>query len=223
MSGLFSQIRTLTLGAAHDLVNKAIDMNSPSALRQGCRDIEAALQELQDKAAEQTGAVRTLTRQKTTLETQIQEQLTLAKKLNENPANEALVKSKAIQIAKFQSDLKGVNESLVDQTKVADQMNASAEGLKARLQTLVARTHELERIDASTKAKTQAAHALDSASHVLSAGPDSAGIDDLEAKMRAKADVADVKFERAMGTLTSATVAEEPAGVDDVMALINAK
>ena len=63
MSGFLQKLRIVTLGAAHDLLDREIDMNSPSALRQYVRDLEDAIGKMNSELAVQEGGVRTLNRE----------------------------------------------------------------------------------------------------------------------------------------------------------------
>src|SRR6266481_1935672 len=40
MSGFLAKLRVVTLGSVHDLLDRAIDLNSPSVIRQYTRDLE---------------------------------------------------------------------------------------------------------------------------------------------------------------------------------------
>src|SRR5258708_40052018 len=67
MSGFIAKLRVVTLGTVHDLLDKAIDLNSPSVIRQYTRDLEDALDRMKQEAVNQAGTVRTLQREKVEL------------------------------------------------------------------------------------------------------------------------------------------------------------
>ena len=53
MASIFSKVRALALGNIHDLLDKAIDLNSPAVVRQYVRDLGEAKEQLADEAAAQ--------------------------------------------------------------------------------------------------------------------------------------------------------------------------
>ncbi|MEK7566941.1 MAG: PspA/IM30 family protein, partial [Patescibacteria group bacterium] len=63
MAGIFKKFRDLGLASIHSLLDKAIDLNSVAVVKQHVRDLENALSELENGAAEAAGYVRTLNRE----------------------------------------------------------------------------------------------------------------------------------------------------------------
>ena len=94
MAGLFQKARMAALSSAHALLDKIIDLNSVGAVKQYVRDLENALEDLEDAAATEAGHVRTVQRDCIQLQSQMKE-------LNQNidfilsdnnPANDHLAK-----------------------------------------------------------------------------------------------------------------------------------
>ena len=62
MDSIFDKTRNLVLGNIHEFLNRARDRNSIVSVKQDLRDSEANLAELESSLAEQSGEIRTLTR-----------------------------------------------------------------------------------------------------------------------------------------------------------------
>jgi phage shock protein A len=216
MSSFISKMRTITLGVAHDLLDSAIDLNSPSALRQYTRDLEDALAKMRDEAAVQAAAITTLNREHADLRAKI-ETGKLAIKAFQAANHTDLARARATEVVALQAEYDRTATDLENQRQVSMNLDAAVEKLNLKHAAIVARVHELERIDRTTKAKEQSASALSAASSLISSGV-GISVDDIESKMRARGDVADEKFNRAMA---DTHVDEDPATagqVDDLLA-----
>lgn len=216
MAGFLQKLRTVTLGTAHDLLDKTIDLNSPSALRQYTRDLEDALSKLQNEAAAQAGAVRTLLREQGDLEHQIE-----SAKINTTKflaaGNKDAARAKAADVVRLQSQLQHINENLATQKELSQKLDASVAQIDAKHSDMVSRVRELERLDRQTKAMEQGARTSELAGKLMSSGVD-ISTDDIESKMRARNDVAQEKFDRAMGHIDTPEDPETAAAVDDMLA-----
>src|SRR6185369_12763986 len=215
MSSFFSKIRTLTLGAAHDLVDTAIDMNSPSAVRQYVRDLEAALDKMRSESAIQAGQVRTLTREIGDLEHNIESgKALIASRQSAGKIDAA--RAKASEVLNWQKTLEQKRLSLEAQKKTSEALDASVTRIEARHAEMVNAVRELERLDRDSKAKEAAAAAMTSASKLVSGGADISN-DDVSSRMHQRNDVAEEKFQRAMGGLETDENPEHEAAIDDLL------
>lgn len=214
MSGLISKIRLVVVGTAHDLLDKAIDLNSPSAVRQYVRDMETALDQLRNESAIQAGQVRTMTRELGDLKHNIETETAIVAKIMAGiyPNKETLARAKGTLIVGWQKEVPGREQDLEDQKKASMSIDEAVAKLDAKHTVMVQRVRELERIDRQSKAKEHAADSLKAAGALVSGGSD-ISIDNIEEKMRARKDVADEKFDRAMG---SVSVEEDPTANSDV-------
>jgi phage shock protein A len=218
MAGILQKIRTLTLGATNDLLDKAIDMNSPTALRQYVRDLEDGLNKLETEAAAQAGAVRTSKRESEDLQHQIDAITESIKKLLAGDEKaQALARVKAGTVVALKQQLEQKKTTLVNQEDASAKIDAGLERLRAKHQAMVTRVRTLESVDRETKGKEQAASALNAAGNLLEGGAD-ISIDDIQSKMRARNDVASEKFDRAMGKVTPAEDPETTSQVDSFLA-----
>ena len=222
MSTFLQKLRVVTLGNVHDLLDKAIDMNSPSAIRQYTRDLEDALAKMRTEAAVQDGQVRTLTREKDDLTHQIETAKINVTALLKDSTKQDVARTKAAAILTMQRNLDATTQHLEEQKTASQQTDAALVNLEAKHADMVARVRELERLDRDTKIKESSAQALESAGALVSGGAD-ISVDDIESKMRQRNDVASAKFDRAMG---SVKVEEDPgtsAQVDDLLESLKTK
>lgn len=215
---ILQKIRSLTLGAANDLLDKSIDMNSPTILRQYTRDLEDALGKLETEAAIQAGGVRTTQRESEDLQRQIDATTESVKKLLAGDEKaQAIARSKAQSIVLWKQQLIEKQTSLANQKEVSSKMDESLKALNTKHETMVTRVRQLESMDRETKGKEQAASALDRAGRLVDSGAN-ISVDDIQSKMRARNDVASEKFDRAMGKMVPQSDPETDAAVDDLLA-----
>jgi len=218
VSTFIQKLRTVTLGTVHDLLDKAIDLNSPSALRQYVRDLEDALDRLKNEAAIQAGQIRTLTREQGDLQTRINiGKVAAAKYLATNRSD--LARLKASEVLRAQQDLDRNIAQLETQKQTSAGLDAAVAKLEARHEEMVANVRRLESLDRESKAKEQAAASLTTAGKLVSGGVD-INVDDLQSRMQARNDVATEKFNRAMGDVHVDSDPEHEAQVDDFLATL---
>lgn len=218
MSGFLSKIRTLTLGTAHDLLDKAIDLNSPSMVRQYVRDLEDALDKMHNEAAIQAGQVRTLERELGDLKHNIETETELARKIVNGtaPNKDQIARAKAQQILEWKQSVPRKEEALEAQRKASQDIDTAVRNLESKHSQMVSRVRDLERMDRDSKVKEQAARSLESAGKLVSTGS-SVSIDDIESKMAARNDVAQEKFSRAMNSVAVEEDPTQAAQVDDLL------
>jgi phage shock protein A len=215
MTGFLQKVRLITLGNVHDLLDKTIDLNSPSALREEVRELEAALDYMRVEAATQCGQVRTLTREKADLESRIETTKATAKKLVD-AGHADLARTKAADILRMQVDLQRTTENLDTQTKTSAQIDIAVRNIDVKHTEMVSRIRTLERLDRDSKAKEATAKALSAAGRLVAGGAD-LSVDDIESKMRARNDVASAKLDRAMGDVQEAPDPEHEEKIDDLL------
>ena len=193
--GFLQKLRIVTLGAANDLLDKAVDMNSPSALRQYVRDLEDAIGKMNSELAVQEGGLRSLKREYGDLGAKIaSEKNNIKTMMATNPDG---ARARAAIVLEEQKHFDNMGNDINNQQAVIDQLQKSSENLQAKHDLMVSRVRELERLDRDTKTKQAAAHANDAANAIL--GLDSSkSIDDVEDRMRRQNDVASAAFDRSM-------------------------
>lgn len=204
MASLFNKIRTAALAAAHRLADAAIDLDSVGAIRVHIRDLEEALEELQDAAAAESGNVRSLERTAIALEAQANELDSNIEFLlgDEDESNDHLATPLQAKLDALRKTLDGKREELETARKTAAMLAESASNLQIKHASMVERVGYLESLERRTKAQEQAAEAVQSATASV-AGVDGASVDNAEARLQKRAAVADARFQRAMGAFAS--------------------
>lgn len=212
-------LRSLVVGKANDLLNAKIDENSPTVLRQNIRDLEEALDQMRNNAAAEAGALKTLTREAGDLQSKIDNSTAVIAEImkGNSPNKEAAARLRATDVVMWKKMLTEKNARITEQQTTSAQLDDAVTKLQSRHDQLVARVRELERLDRDTKAREQAAKTVEYAGKIVQQGAN-ISIDDIESKMRAKNDVSQVKFDRAMGTLHTDPDPQTSQEVDDLLA-----
>lgn len=216
MAGFLQKVRALTLGTAHDLLDKAIDMNSPSMLRQYVRDLEDALDKMKNEAAIQAGSVRTMDRELgdaqatlTTKTTQIKGALAV------NKQDAARVLGSSVVI--LQNRIVQMTADLAAQRKSSADTDTAVGALEQKHSEMLDRLRQLERLDQDTKIKERSSSAMEAAGKLISGGSDMS-VDNIEDSMRRRNDVAQAKFDRSIGSVHVEEDPEHTQQVDDLLA-----
>jgi phage shock protein A len=221
---IFKKIRLVALGNMEELLDKAIDTNSPAVVKQYCRDLETALDQLRNEAAVAAGQVRTLEREKAEAEgekSHVEE--VIARVLqSSDPNKEAAAKQQAMQLPSIARRLATLTETLTTQLETSKNLDRAVQALDLKHSAMVGRIQELEMLDRGSKAKESAAKALTAAGSLAAGGTD-ISIDNLESRIRARGDVADAKFDRAMGAVGTINDTSESAEADQYLEQIRSK
>jgi phage shock protein A len=203
MAGLFQKARIAALSAAHALLDKVVDMNSIGAVKQYVRDLESALEDLEDASAAAAGHVRTVERDADRMQFQIKE-------LNQNidfilsdnkPENDHLATPLEARLIGLEQRISTKDEEIAAGQKTAQALNEAVSALRTRYQNMVEQVQRLEAMDMATKAKERAVEAMRQAGQIASVGSE-VSIDAVANRIQRRADVADARFERAMGEMT---------------------
>jgi phage shock protein A len=203
MAGLFQKARIAALSAAHSLLDKTIDLNSIGAVKQYVRDLENALEDLEDATAAASGHVRTVQRDFDQITFQIKE-------LNQNidfiltdtkPENDSLAAPLEARLIGLEQRVSTKKDEIEAGTKTAQALSEATSTLRTRYQNMVQQVQRLEAMDMATKAKENAARAMREAGKIAATGSD-VSIDAVTDRMQRRADVADARFEQAMGVMS---------------------
>jgi phage shock protein A len=216
MSSFLSKLRVVTLANVHDLLDKAIDMNSPSVIRQYTRDLEDALDRMKNEAAVQAGTVRTLQREKTELDDRIKTTEATIQHLVEGGHSD-LARPKAAGLVRMRARFAEADGNIAAAKKSSQDLDIAVANLEAKHATMVDRVRELERLDRDTKAKEDSKRILAGAGRLVQGGAN-ISVDDVESRMRQRNDVATEGFNRALNDVVVQEDTETSAAVDDVLA-----
>jgi phage shock protein A len=193
------KIRLVVLGNINDLLDKAIDTNSPAALRQYVRDLEDATSRMRNEAALQDGQLRILRREESDLQSAIADAKATTQKIlaGNDPNKTSIAASKASAIVTMQAQLTEKQHIINTQQTTSAKLDEAVASLDNKHTQILSRVRELERMDRDSKAKEQAATAVQAANKLVSGGAD-ISVDDLQQRMRDRNDIASAKFDRAM-------------------------
>lgn len=204
MAGLFEKARIAALSAAHALLDKTIDLNSIGAVKQYARDLEKALEDLEDATAAATGHVRSVQREAEQLTYQIKE-------LNQNidfilsddkPENDHLATPLEARLIGLEQRVMSRQEEIVTGEKTAQALAEATSTLRTRYQNMVQQIQRLEAMDRATKAKESAVRAMRKAGKIASTGAD-VSVDAVADRIQRRADIADAKFDQVMGEMSN--------------------
>ncbi len=224
MTSFVAKLRTITLGTVHDLLDKTIDMNSPTIVRQYIRDLEDALDKMRNEDAIQAGSVRTTTRERGDLEARInKEKNAIATILSGTASNKTeMARMKGTLVVQMQGQLTTIESRLEDQQQTSTNISQALEKLDATHTMAVNRLRTLESMDRDTKLKRSSADSVEAINKVLSMGADIA-VDDIESRMKRENDVQSVRFERAMDSTKTEEDPDTAAAVDSLLADLQPK
>jgi len=202
MASLLNKIRTFTLSNLHTLLDKAIDLNSTGAIKQHIRDLEEAKESIADEAAIAKGRVTSADKEIHGLAARIQT-------TNENidailndgdPSNDHLAVPLDVKLQGYEADLKGRQGEMDVMKQTAEALAQAASKLDAKHAEMMQNLRRLEQIERTTQAKEKAAAALNAAGK-LAAGAGEVSVDNIQRRLQEKSDVADARFDRAMGEM----------------------
>jgi len=203
MASLFEKARIAALATAHKLMDKVVDLNSVEAVKQYVRDVENALEDLEDASATAAGHVRSVQRDAEQIRSQ-------TKELNQNidfilsdnkPENDHLATPLEARLIGLEQRLATKDEEITTGQKTAQALSEAVSTLRTRYQNMVQQIQRLEAMDRATKAKESAVQAIKQAGQIASAGSD-VSIDAVADRIQRRADVADARFERALGEMS---------------------
>jgi phage shock protein A len=203
MAGLFQKARVAALSSAHALLDKIIDLNSVGAVKQYVRDLENALEDLEDAAATEAGHLRTVQRDSVQIQSQMKE-------LNQNidfilsdnnPANDHLAKPLEARLIGLEQRNSAKNEEMQSTQKSSQALGEAVSTLQVKYQSMVEQLQRLEAMDTAAKAKENAVEAMRNVGRITSAGGN-VSVDAVADRIQRRSDVADAKFEQAMGEMS---------------------
>jgi phage shock protein A len=197
--GMFSKVRALTLGNLHELVDKTIDLNSPAVLKQYVRDLETGIDQLKSEAVIQGGACRTLDREIASLKTRIEAKTTAIKNAMTNgvPNTDPALRASAVEVNTWTKELEQKKTDEAEALKSKTSLDDAVYKLNSKHTEMVGAIRRLESAVHSTTAQNRAVNAMEQAGS-MSAGVDGTSVDNLQAHIQEKKDIADERFDRAM-------------------------
>lgn len=202
-----SKVRLIAMSAIHSLLDKVIDLNSVGAVKQYIRDLEEGIEKIQESRAYASAAVKGAERRQAALEARIATQ-------NDNidailtdgkPDNDHLAVKMQAALADWTTELDTAKAEVSESYVIVENYKAVVEQVQGQHDLMVSQLASLEAQDRMAKGKEQAAEALKPFAALTGGAPN---VDDLTVRMQQRADVADAKFDQAVGSIQS--------GQDDV-------
>ena len=203
MASLFEKARIAALAAAHNLMDKVVDLNSIGAVKQYVRDLENSLEDLEDASAAAAGHLRTVQRDAEQIRYQVRE-------LNQNidfilgdnkPENDYLATPLEARLIGLEQRLITKDDEIATGGKTAQALSEAVSTLRTRYTNMVQQVQRLEAMDRATKAKESAVQAIRQAGQIASTGND-VSLDAVAGRIQRRADIADARFDRALGEMS---------------------
>ncbi len=196
---IFQKLRTITLGAAHSLLDRVIDEMSIPALKQYIRDLEVAIENLKDEAATAEGCMTTANSNLTAIDAQIKElDTTIGFILGDGDnSNDHLAEPLQVRLTALQNNRVTIATEVETYKQTMLSVDQVISALEAKLQVQLAQVTLLESQAKSTAAKTRAAKAIEAAGRFT----DGPSVDNLAERVANNSNIADAKLRRAMGDI----------------------
>lgn len=218
MTSFFQKATIFAKGTAHDILDRAIDANNPTMLRQYVRELETAITNQKSEVVIAGGNVRTTTRELGDITHRLADE-TAAAKAAVTGGNTVLARAHGSSAVTLQEDLTAKTKEVEDAKTVVATLEGALAKMDAKHTEMVSAVRRLESLDRQTKIKTRSAVAMENVAAVGAMGAD-ISIDNIQAKMQRNADVADERFDRALADPSFAENTEHAADVDQFLATL---
>lgn len=218
MAGILNKARILFLSNIHQLLDKAIDMNSVAAVQQYVRDVEDALNELSESVAASKGSLNVSQRDQMRLQGEIN-QLNAnidAILTDGNPANDKFAVKWQTELTSKDQELDLLIQQVEVHQKEFDALSQTRTALENKKNAMVSQIDRLKSLQAMTEAKEQAASSIQQATELtnnLNGGP---SVDNVTRRLEQRAATADAALDQAMGSINSTTGADEAAALAEI-------
>jgi phage shock protein A len=186
---IWQKISLLVRGNVHEALNKAIDLNSPAAVAQNIRDLEAYIERMEEALTKTEGDRNDLRRQLYFLQTQMEKNTGYARAILEDhdPSNDHLAKQLVQKNVQIRPRAASIEKQVAELAEVIAALTDTISKLKSKREILATRLNELQTVDYTTSAKMGAANALRDAERFL--GEES--VDNLQGRAQRRAAQAD--------------------------------
>jgi phage shock protein A len=186
---IWQKLSLVVRGNIHEALNKVVDLNSPSAVAQNIRDLEAYIERIEEALTKTEGDRNDLRRQLNLLQTQMEKNTGYARAILEDndPSNDHLAKQLVQRNVQLKPRAAALEKQIAEMTEVTTALADTISKLNSKHEMLVTRLNELQTTNYATSAKMGAANALRDAQRFL--GEDS--IDNIEGRAQRQAAQAD--------------------------------
>lgn len=209
MASLFEKGSLLLKSLAHGLLDKAIDLNSPEAIKQYVREVEDGLREVRGALAGAIGN-RTAAQQRAAtiqgrIETTTQNIETLLS--DDDESNDKFAEPLGVKLVQYERDLEIANEEVAALEIEVASLQKAEDQLEDKVEEMQAQVARLAALARKAAAEERAASAISSAASALGMGGE-VSVDNIEERLRARSATASAKLSQAMGDLDGAGGAE---------------
>jgi phage shock protein A len=204
---LFAKISLVTRAHANDLVDKVIDENSIPVVTQTIRDLETNLADMKHQAAVAAANVTTVTNQQTNLLNTIATDKLKAKAFKD-AGNADAAKSLINTIVDLQAEADALTPQIATAKEASQHLDAATTQVQGRHDQLVRQLHTLQTQDRVSTAQAGATKSMKAAASVISNLDANNSVDNLAARIQAKADVNNEEFNRTVAEFAPAEPAD---------------
>ena len=199
MATILQKIRTLVLSNAHSLLDATIDLNSIGAVEQHVRDLEAATADIRGDEAIARSNVAALEQKLGRLAVEVTR--------NDGLVDLALKQGKTDHARRLQASVTRLGREktdteadLTEAQRILGNFSQMAGRVESRLAEMRRTAIDLARADREADARERAADAIEQAADAVDGDP-SVSVDNVAARVRHRAAVADSRLDRAMSRL----------------------
>jgi phage shock protein A len=186
---IWQKLSLIVRGNIHEALNKVVDLNSPAAVAQNIRDLEAYSERMEQALTKTEGDKNDLRRQLYMLQAQMEKNTGYARAILEdnNPSNDHLAKQLVQRNVQIKPRIASLETQVAEMTEVTAALTDTIGKLRSKREVLGMRLNELQTMDYTASAKMGAANALRDAERFL--GEES--VDNLQGRAHRRASEAD--------------------------------
>jgi phage shock protein A len=210
MASLGEKLRMGLLAELHELVDRAIDYNSPQVLRQYIREVEGRMEELDHVVAEYAGSLRTLRRESeetadrvSELDSNIDELLT-----DGDTTNDHLAVRWQMRLDTLTKRQEALSNDVTIREQALTALENTRTSMEARKNSMIAQLDSLDALDRAKEAREHAASTIEMANRI-SGSVEEVSVDNVVRNMQRDADVAEERLNRAMAQASHNNVEDE--------------
>lgn len=200
MASILEKLGLIVKGNIHDLLDKVIDWNSISALKQYARELETAIDDIEDEVAVAEGSANTAHDTLLSLESKLSEiQTNIDFILGDgDDANDHLAEPLMARQITLEEQRESAEQEVETYRTTMQEVGKVASALNTKLESSLAQIRKLEGLKNVTAAKNRASGAVKLAERLSATN---ISVDNLGARIVNEANIADARLRRALGNI----------------------
>lgn len=209
MASIWEKLSTLVKSNIHGLLDKAIDLNSPEAIKQYVRDLEDALREMRGALASSIGNV-TAARQRVA---SIQAKITATEEgiealiSDDDTSNDHFADPLGAKLVGYERDVEAAKEELAALELEQTALQNAEDQLEDKVEEMQGQVARLAALARKAAVQERAAASISSAAAALGMNG-AVSVDNIEERIQARSAAAGARLGMAMGELDGAGGAE---------------